>query len=172
MQEPESKHTGAVCNSAAVYPDWYSIPQAIALLLVRIVCSSAIAALARAVFAGTTCVHDKNASAGFTLLSLFAVDEPMLVSLLAAALQVCSSECATICWHTAVTASLHTSQPVCCSTGVKLQVSCQVTSSSAVFCSSMTHSWLAFVLLQCNAMQCNAMQCSTLVDCLQCYLQA
>ena len=129
MQEPESKHTGAVYSRAAVYPDGYFMPQTIALLLVRTMCSSAIAALARAVYAGTTCLRDKNASAGFTLLSLFAADIPMLVSLLAA-LQVCCSECATICWHTAFTASLDTSQPVCCSTGGKLKISCQVTSSS------------------------------------------
>lgn len=109
MQEPESKHTGVVDIKAAGYSDGCFMPQAIALLLVRNVCSSAIAALARAVFAGTTCLHNKNASAGFTLLSSFAVDIPLLVSLLAA-LQVCCSECATICWHTASTAPLHTSQ--------------------------------------------------------------
>ena len=41
MQEPESKHTGAV-YSAAVHPDGYFMPQAIALLLVRTMCSSAM----------------------------------------------------------------------------------------------------------------------------------
>jgi len=56
------------------------MPQAITLLLVRTVYSSANSALARVIFAGTTYLHDMNASAVFTLLSLFAVDIPTLVS--------------------------------------------------------------------------------------------